>query len=212
MKTRSDTLVLGFDLAATLLFAVEGAAAGVDARLDVFGVLVVGVATAIGGGMVRDALIADLPPAALRDRRYIVTAVFGSAVAFLFSETVRDIPDDVLTTLDAAALGLFAASGAAKALAFGTSPLAASLLGTLTGVGGGVVRDVLLDEIPRVLVAEVYAVAALLGATVMVAGARYGLPRWLAMLSGGGACFLLRVIAVWQDWNLPRSGAEIVLF
>jgi uncharacterized membrane protein YeiH len=90
--------------------------------------------------------------------------------------------------------------------------LTATLLGAVTGVGGGAIRDVLLNEVPRVLVAEVYAVAALLGAAVMVAGARYGLPRWQAMLAGGTACFLLRTISAWQDWSLPRSGGEILLF
>jgi uncharacterized membrane protein YeiH len=156
-------------------------------------------------------LIGDIPPAALRDGRYICAAVGGGAVAFLVSELVRDIPDAVLTSLDAAALSLFAVSGAAKALDFGASTLAASLLGALTGVGGGVVRDVLLNETPRVLVGEVYAVAALLGAAVMAIGERRGLPRATAMVSGALACFVLRVISDWQDWNLPRAAAGVLL-
>jgi uncharacterized membrane protein YeiH len=209
LKRRSDTLVLAFDLAATLLFAVEGGLAAVDARLDLFGVLVVGFATAVGGGMLRDVLLSDLPPAALRDGRYVATAVTGGAAAFMLSELVRDIPDGVLTTLDAAALGRFAVSGAAKALNFGTSAPTATLLGALTGVGGGVVRDVLLNETPRVLVGEIYAVAALLGAAVMVAGERAGLPRWAAMAAGGTACFVLRSVSDWQDWDLPRAAVQV---
>jgi uncharacterized membrane protein YeiH len=211
VRPRADTLVLGCDLAATLLFSVEGAAAAVDARLDLFGVLVVGFATAVGGGMIRDVLIGDLPPAALRDGRYVVAAIGGGALTFLFSELVREIPDAVLTGLDAAALSLFAVSGAAKGLDAGASTLTASLLGMLTGVGGGVVRDVLLNDTPRVLVAEVYAVAALLGATLVAVLDRRGVARPVAMLSGGSACFLLRTIAAWQDWDLPRASAHLLV-
>lgn len=200
--------MLAFDLAATLLFAVEGGLAAVEARLDLFGVLVVGFATAVGGGMLRDVLLGDMPPAALRDGRYVAAAVAGGLAAFLLSELVRDIPDGVVTTLDAAALSLFAVSGAAKALSFGTSAPTAALLGALTGVGGGVVRDVLLNETPRVLVGEVYAVAALLGASVMVVGARAGLPRGAAMAVGGCAGFTLRIVSAWQDWDLPRAAAQ----
>jgi uncharacterized membrane protein YeiH len=204
-------LVLAFDLAATLLFAVEGGLTAVDARLDAFGVLVVGFATAVGGGMLRDVLLGDLPPAALRDGRYVAAAVAGATFAFLLSELVRDIPEAMLTSLDAAALGLFAVSGAAKSLDFGTSALTASLLGMLTGVGGGVVRDVLLNDTPRVLVGEVYAVAALLGATVAVVAERRGMARWLAMAAGGAACFALRTISAWQDWSLPRAAADALI-
>jgi uncharacterized membrane protein YeiH len=174
-------------------------------------VLVVGYATAVGGGMLRDVLLGDLPPPALRDARYVAAAVAGGAVAFLVSELVRDIPEAVLTSLDAAALSLFAVSGAAKSLSFGASPLTASLLGTLTGVGGGVVRDVLLNETPRVLVGEVYAVAALLGAAVAAVAVRRGVARWLAMASGGVACFALRTISAWQDWNLPHAATQALM-
>jgi uncharacterized membrane protein YeiH len=134
-----------------------------------------------------------------------VLALGGGALAFLVSELVRELSGDVVTALDAAALGLFAVSGAAKALEFGTSSLTACILGTLTGVGGGVVRDVLLNVTPRVLVADVYAVAALLGALVFTVGVRLGVPRWAAAVAGFAACFLLRELSVWDDWGLPRA-------
>jgi uncharacterized membrane protein YeiH len=141
-RRRNDNLVLACDLAATLLFAIEGGAAGVEANFDVFGVIVAGFITAVGGGIIRDLLIGDILPAALRDTRYIVTAIAGATLTFLFSKLVAEISGDVLTVLDAAALGLFAVSGAAKGLDFGAAPLTACILGMITGVGGGVIRDV----------------------------------------------------------------------
>ena len=197
--------MLGCDLAATLLFAIEGAAAGVAAQFDVFGVIVCGFVTAVGGGIIRDLLLGDHPPAALRDVRYLVLALGGGVLAFLFSELVRELSGDVVIALDAAALGLFAVSGAAKALDFGSSALTACLLGTLTGVGGGVIRDVLLNVSPRVLVADVYAVAALLAAATFTLGVRFGVPRWAAAVAGFAACFVLRELAVAGDWDLPRA-------
>jgi uncharacterized membrane protein YeiH len=108
--------------------------------------------------------------------------------------------------LDAAGLSLFAVAGAEKSLALGINPLAAVLLGGVTGVGGGVLRDILLNTIPGVLRADIYATAALAGALVLVASQRFGLSsRWAAAL-GVTACFALRVTAVWQNWNLPQAG------
>jgi uncharacterized membrane protein YeiH len=209
VRRHADTLVLAFDLAATFLFAMEGAAEAVAARLDLFGVLVIGFATAVGGGILRDVLIADQPPAALRDGRYVAAALSGGVFAFVFSQLVADIPRDVLIALDAAALSLFAVAGAAKALDFGASELTASLLGMLTGVGGGVVRDLLLNVTPRILVADIYAVAALAGAAVTAVLARDGRSRWRAMAAGFAVCFLLRELSVWQDWSLPRAGVSV---
>jgi uncharacterized membrane protein YeiH len=171
---RQDQLVLGSDLAATLLFAVEGATVAVNARLDLFGILVIAFVTALGGGMIRDVLLGDNPPAALRFTRYPIAAFIGGFVVFLFSSQVRKISPDVIVVLDAAALSLFAVSGARKALDFETNGLAAALLGMITGVGGGVMRDVLVNRVPLILVAEIYASAAFVGAAAMVIGVAKG--------------------------------------
>ncbi len=199
-----DRLVRGVDLGATGVFALEGGAVGALAHLDVFGVFVLAGVTALGGGILRDLLIGDTPPAAIQAPPYLVTALGGGAVVVVFFQLVQHIPSWLLTGLDAAGLALFCASGAAKALDFELNPLAAVFMGVITAVGGGVLRDMLLAGVPAVLRVHVYAAAALLGATLVVVGIRRGLPRGPVMLVGGAACFLLRVVSAWQGWNLPH--------
>ena len=203
----SDRLVLAFDLAATFLFGLEGASSAVDGKLDLFGVLVLGFVTALGGGIIRDLIIGDVPPAAFRFQRYIFAAVLGAAIAFVVFTPVAQAPTWVLISLDAGGLSLFAVSGASKSLLFGTNALSAIILGVVTGTGGGVIRDVLLNKVPAILRVDVYASAALLGAAVMTIGVRRGQPRGRMMFIGGGLCFALRLVAAWQHWGLPRAGA-----
>jgi uncharacterized membrane protein YeiH len=202
--TGDGRLLRGFDLAATLVFAVEGAAVGTAVRLDIFGVAVLACVTAMGGGVIRDVLIGATPPAAFTDPLYIPVAVAAGVATFVLHQPAGQIPSWLLTGLDAAGLGLFCASGALKALDRELIPVSAAFMGTLTAVGGGVLRDVLLNRIPAVLRVDVYAVAALLGATIVVTGIRRGLPRTMVMLAGGTACFVLRVLAAWQHWQLPK--------
>jgi uncharacterized membrane protein YeiH len=204
---RSDRLVLGFDLAATFLFGLEGASSAVAGDLDLFGVLVLGFVTAVGGGIIRDLLIGDVPPAAFRLQRYIVVALLGAAIAFVIFTPISHVATWVLITLDAAGLSLFTVSGASKALLFETNALTAIILGVVTGTGGGVIRDVLLNKVPAILRVDVYASAALLGAVVMTIGVRQGHSRGRMMFIGGGVCFALRLVAAWQHWGLPRAGA-----
>ena len=194
------------DLAATAVFALEGALAGIVAQLDVFGVLVIGVVTATAGGIIRDVLIGEVPPASIRHARYFGAALMAGAIAMLFHRLVADIPTWLLTGLDAAGLALFAVAGTAKAVDFGLSAGMAAIMGTITGVGGGTARDVLLGEVPAVLRVDVYAVAALTGAVVLLLVQRAGAPRWAAMLVGAVAAFTLRVAAAAGDWNLPVPG------
>jgi uncharacterized membrane protein YeiH len=201
--TRGAGLLRQVDLAATGVFAVEGAAVGVVAHLDLFGVVVVACVTALGGGALRDLLIGAIPPAALTDRLYIPTALVAGLLTFALHRPVGLIPTWLLTGLDAAGLALFCASGAAKALDYGLNAVSAAFMGTLTAVGGGVMRDLLVGRVPAVLRVDVYAVAALLGSSIIVFGLRRGLPRSLVMTVGGAACFGLRVLSAWQHWNLP---------
>jgi uncharacterized membrane protein YeiH len=183
--------VLGFDLAATFLFGLEGASSAVAGNLDLFGVLVLGFVTAVGGGVIRDLLIGDVPPAAFRFQWYIVVALLGAAIAFVIFTPISHVPTWVLIMLDAAGLSLFAVSGASKALLFETNALTAIILGVVTGTGGGVIRDVLLNKVPAILRVDVYASAALLGMAVMTIGVRQGQPRGRMMFIGGGVCFAL---------------------
>ena len=197
-------VVLAADLAGTAVFAIEGANAAIEAKLDLLGVLVLSFIVALGGGMVRDLLIGATPPSAIRDWRYPVLAFAAGLVTFVLHTQVAALPAWLLATLDAAGLALFAVAGAEKALDFQISPLIATLLGAITGCGGGVIRDVLLARVPMVLVANIYASAALLGAAVLVIGRRFGCLPALAAVLGGLACFVLRMAAVRYDWQLPK--------
>lgn len=204
MEISPDRLLLVADLAATLLFAIEGAAAAVPAGLDAFGLLVMAFTSALVGGIVRDVLLGEAPPQALRSATYPLVAFAGGALVFLVYQGVSHISSSVLNPLDAAGLGLFAVVGTTKALDRRLNALAAVLLGTITAVGGGATRDVLLGHVPVVLKAHIYAVAAVAGATVVVLAIRRGVPRPAAMAIGAAACFFLRMVSVWENWNLPR--------
>lgn len=127
-------------------------------------------------------------------------------MAFLVFDPLAHIPTGVLTGLDAAGLSLFAVSGASKSLLWGSTPMTAVFMGAVSSSGGGVVRDVLLNRVPAVLHVDVYASAALLGAAVMTVGVRHGLPRGRMMAIAGATCFVVRVLAAWQHWNLPHGG------
>ncbi len=200
-------VLLVIDLAATVFLGIEGGLAASGASLDLFGVMVLSFATALGGGVIRDLLIGEVPPAAIRDARYPIAAFAGGAIAFLLYETVRALPNSVVTMVDAAGLSLFAIAGAEKALDYKIGPFISVLMGTITGVGGGTIRDLFLMKIPGILRADIYAVAALAGAAVFVTGFRLGLPKTVMMFAGALVCFSLRLVAVWQHWNLPKIGS-----
>ncbi len=196
------TLVLLLDLGGTFAFALSGGMAGTRRQLDIFGVLVLSFAASTSGGIARDLLIDAAPPAALKDWRYLAVSLAAGLLCFFWSSLIDKLRNPV-RILDAAGLALFAVAGTEKALAFGLSPVMAALLGMLTGIGGGVARDVLLAEIPAVLRADLYAVAALAGATIVVAGHLLYLPILLTATSGGLVCFVLRVMAIRRGWRLP---------
>jgi len=197
------TLVLILDLAGTFVFALAGATAGARRHLDVFGVLVLAFAAACSGGIVRDVLMGATPPAAIVDWRYLATSLAAGIIAFRWHAAIERMANPV-RMFDAAGLALFAVVGAQKALAFDLPPVMAALFGMLTGIGGGVVRDVLLAQVPLVLKAELYAVAALGGATVVVLGHQFGTPPGMTALGGAAFCFALRVLAIKRGWHLPQ--------
>lgn len=199
-----STLVLVLDLGGTFVFALSGAMAGVKHRLDVFGVLVVSFAAANSGGIIRDVLIGATPPPGIADWRYVGAAVLAGLVTIRWSVTIGKLRDSV-QLFDAGGLALFAVSGAIKALAFGLGPVTAVLLGMLTGIGGGMVRDVLTAEVPAVLRGDVYAVAALAGAAVVGGGRMLHLPSTAVTLAGAALCFTIRFVALRRGWQLPRA-------
>jgi uncharacterized membrane protein YeiH len=190
------------DLAGTFVFALSGATAGVKHRLDLFGVLVLSFAAANTGGITRDVLIGAVPPGAIRDWHYLGVSVAAGLVTFCFPAGIMQRWSPVMW-FDAAGLALFAVSGAHRALAYDSNPIMAILLGMLTGIGGGMARDILLAETPTVLRAELYAVAALLGSAVVVTGSMLRLPTAPVTFAGAALCFGLRAFAMKHGWHLP---------
>ena len=198
-------LFKAFDLGGTFVFAVSGAIAGVRHRLDLFGVLVLAFAAATFGGITRDVLIGAVPPASLQDWRYLAVSAVAGVATFAFPPIAERFRGALLI-YDAAGLGLFATTGAAKALAYGIGPVPAVLLGMLTGIGGGVVRDLLVSEVPAVLRTDIYAAAALAGAAVVVAGALAGWTPGPVAVAGATLCFAIRMAAIRRGWRLPVAG------
>lgn len=198
----ASALVYALDLAGTFVFALSGAVAGVRNRLDLFGVLVLSFAAANTGGITRDLLIGAVPPGAVSDWSYLAVSVLAGLLTFFFPSRIRREWSPVLL-LDAAGLALFAVTGASKALAHGLDPVMATLMGMLTGIGGGMARDLLLVQVPAVLRADLYAVAALAGAAVVVTAAVLQLPAAPSAVVGAGLCFALRVLAIRNRWQLP---------
>jgi uncharacterized membrane protein YeiH len=195
--------IVAADLAGTFVFALEGALAAIQVQLDLLGILVIGFVAALGGGILRDLLIGAVPPAAVLDQRYPVASIAGAVVAMAALPVLTGLSPIWLIGLDAAGLALFAVAGAEKALAHGIPPVGVVSLGTMTAVGGGVVRDVLLNRLPIVLHSDFYATAAIIGCTVMLAARRIGLSPRTAAVAGGAVCFLARMAAVFNQWSLP---------
>lgn len=195
-------MLLIANLVGTFVFALSGAVAATRHRLDLFGVLVLSFAAANSGGIVRDLLIGAVPPGAISDWRYLAAALAAGMLTFRWAHVIERLRYPV-KMFDAAGLALFTVTGAHKALAFGLNPIMAALLGMLTGIGGGMMRDVLLADVPMVLRRDLYAIAALVGASVVVVGAMLGLPSAATMTVGAISCFILRMLAIWRGWQLP---------
>jgi uncharacterized membrane protein YeiH len=195
-------LLLILDLGGTFVFAISGAIVGVRQRLDIFGVLVLSFAASSAGGIARDVLIGAVPPAALSDWRYFAVAMAAGLMTFLWSSPVSRHRTPILL-FDAVGLAFFAVAGAEKALAFGLNPLMAALLGMLTGIGGGMTRDLLVANTPAVLKGDLYAVAALGAAALVVAGRFLDWPMIPTAVGAGLLCFGIRLLAIWRGWGLP---------
>jgi uncharacterized membrane protein YeiH len=204
--------LLALDLIGTFVFALSGAIVGVRQRLDIFGVLVLSFAASSAGGIMRDVLIGSVPPAVIGDWRYLFAALLAGLLIFLwFPRYLQSSRVHYLILLfDAAGLGFFAVTGTQKALGYGLNPIMAPLLGMLSGIGGGMLRDVLVAEIPTVLRSDLYAVAALAGAVVVVIGDQLGIPSSAAAIVGAAICFCLRLLAIHRGWQLPsaRPGSD----
>ncbi len=197
-------LLLLLDFGGTFVFAISGAVVAVRHRMDIFGVLVLAFAAGNAGGLTRDVLIGAVPPAALADWKYLAVSVLAGFLTFYWYPLIERLSNPVLW-FDAVGLAFFAVAGTEKALAYGLNPGMAALLGMLTGIGGGMLRDVLANEIPTVLRADLYALAALAGAGVVVTGHVLGIQPVPMAIAGGLLCFALRFMAIRHGWHLPAA-------
>ena len=195
------TLPLAFDLAGVFLFALTGAMVAIRKGFDIVGVFAIAGATGLGGGVLRDVLLGATPPAALREPRFLIAAGAAALVGRLFGARI-DRFRPAFTLLDALGLGAYAVVGAQKALSAGLGGLAATLLGGVTAVGGGVLRDVLAREAPLTfLPGHVYTLAALAGSGAYVGLAAAGLPASAAAFAGIALAVCLRGLSLRLDWK-----------
>ncbi|MBY6156060.1 trimeric intracellular cation channel family protein [Pseudooceanicola nitratireducens] len=199
-----DQALYWLDLLGTFVFGLSGAMLAVRRDLDVFGIAVLAVAAALSGGMIRDMALGATPVAALGTSHTLLAAFAAALCVFFFHRLIEKLSKPVMV-LDAIGLGLFAVSGARKALDFGLDPLPAVVLGVLTAVGGGAVRDLLVAETPRVLREEVYALAALLGAVIVVAGDRIGADPLPVLILGATLAAFVRILSVLRGWQAPKA-------
>lgn len=199
-----STLLLVLDLAGTFVFAVNGALTAVRAtRLDIVGVITLGMITGLGGGTIRDVLLDSLPPATFVDWRYLLVAACGGLVAFGLSKPLDRLAMPIVV-LDAVGLSVFAVLGASKALTLDFGYVQAVIVGMITACGGGTLRDVLILRIPTVLRSELYAIPALIGAAVTVAVIHFGVYGIATALGAAAVCFVIRMIGVRYDLNAPE--------
>ncbi|GAB7050809.1 trimeric intracellular cation channel family protein [Catenuloplanes indicus] len=200
MSTPSALLIA--DLTGVAVFAASGASAAIVKRLDLFGVIFVGFVAALGGGIVRDVVIGAVPPLAFADWRYAITAAVASGATFWLHPQFSRLRWTVLL-LDAAGLALITVTGTLKALDAGLPAVGACLAGMITGIGGGVGRDLLLGEIPVVLRREIYAVASLGGAVLVAVLVRFGIHDGLALVAPAVLIFGIRIVALLRSWSAP---------
>jgi uncharacterized membrane protein YeiH len=202
----NPTLILVLNLAGTFVFGLSGGLAAVRAKLDLFGVVVLAAVVGLAGGITRDVLIGT-PPATFRDWRYLAAAAAAGVVCFFAGRTLERAERSIMV-FDALGLGLFAVTGATKALQFGLGPLQAILLGAITGVGGGMLRDLLLRQTPTVLREGLYAVPALLGATVLVVAQRAGSTNPVFPVLGALVCIAARLTGLRYGIDMPTPPVD----
>jgi uncharacterized membrane protein YeiH len=199
----TQALFTALDLIGTFAFAISGAVAAHQKKLDLFGILTLAFTTACGGGIIRDVCIGALPPTGLSDWRYLALSIAAAGLVIGAGPLIKRLSHPVLL-FDAVGLGFFAVFGAHKTLAYGHSIEAAVILGTISAVGGGALRDVLLGRTPIILRKEIYASAALIGAAFQTSGEMLGWPSsWLAW-TAIALCFVIRYLSLRYRWNLPH--------
>lgn len=197
-------LLLALDLVGTFAFGLNGALTAIRAtRLDVVGVVTLGMMTALGGGVIRDILIGSVPPATFQDWYYFALALVGALIAFAMGHWLHRL-EMPITVLDAVGLSVFAVIGANKAIEYGLGAGPAVLLGVITAVGGGTIRDLMIGQVPTVLRSELYAIPAMVAATLTVAALGLEIYGLGAALAAAAVCFVIRMLGVRFGLNAPR--------
>ena len=200
----SSTVLLVIDLTGVFAFALNGALTAMDAEdLDLVGVVTLGMLTALGGGIIRDILIGSLPPATFSDWRYLVVAAASALLAFVARRLLHG--NRWIDLFDAAGLSLFCVTGATVALKHGLGPFQATILGAVTGVGGGTLRDVVIRRVPTVLTSGLYAVPALAGAAVTALAWELERDSIATALLAAAVCFAIRVAGLRYNLNVPTT-------
>ena len=199
-----QSLMEVLDWLGTLAFAFSGALLGVQKQFDLFGVLFLSFVVAVVGGMARDLLIGAVPPVAITDIHYFVVSIVGGLITFWWYPRVATLQRQILL-FDAVGLAFFAVIGAQKAIDYGIDPVMAAILGMITGIGGGMTRDVLAGDVPFVLRGDLYAVTALAAGATVAAGRVLGVAPFLSMLVGAAICVFLRLMAIYRGWRAPAA-------
>lgn len=196
--------LLIFEIIGTVAFAISGAYTAIEKHMDIFGVVILGTTTAVGGGIIRDILLGVTPPAAFREPIYALVAILVSIAVFLprIRALLTDINSRPLLVMDSVGLAVFTVIGVRAGMTSGNMFLAV-FVGVLTGVGGGVLRDLFAGKEPHIFIRHFYACASLIGAVITVALWHFGQP--VAMASGAAATMILRILAALFKWNLPRA-------
>jgi uncharacterized membrane protein YeiH len=193
------------DLVGTFAFAVSGALAGVYKKMDLYGVAVLGMVTAVGGGTLRDMLIGKTPPFIFTDYNYLGLAIMASLLVFYFHRLIEK-GQRLLLVMDALGLSTFTVIGISVGLEYNIGYPGAVLLGIMTATAGGMVRDLLRQQIPLVLTREIYASACLIGGLFFCVLDMSGFHHVAKLIVAGTAVFLIRCFAIYKNWQLPQAG------
>ncbi|MEV4640026.1 trimeric intracellular cation channel family protein [Actinoplanes sp. NPDC049548] len=202
----SGAMVTVLEFVGIYVFATSGALLAVHKGFDAVGIVILALLTALGGGILRDLIIGDTPPAAFTNVAYLVIPLVAAVVTFFAHPLVRRLTFTVLV-FDAAGLGLFCVTGTLKALDFHLGPVQAVLLGITTAVGGGVLRDITARETPALLVVdtELYAIPAAVGAVMVAVAHEADLATPVVAAGAATFAFLFRVVAMVRHWTAPSA-------
>ena len=210
-----EVFFLILEIAGTISFAISGAMAAVEKRVDLFGVIFLGVTTSLAGGIIRDVVIGRVPPVAFSDYKYMAIAIVTSLIVFILARVYHEHYKDNLELIntinnvfDAAGLGAFTITGANVAMGMGYrwNGFFMIFLAMITGIGGGVLRDLMIGEIPFVLRKRIYAVASLAGGFVYyLLSVKFRMETMSAAFAGIAIVFGLRMLATIFKWNLPKA-------